>query len=302
MPTLVRPALGICLIALSADCARTAPQADVHAEHASAAPVSARMAGEQRDASIPASSSDVAARLASSPRHGEYVTIRTGPSDSVRAWVVYPERATKAPVVVVVHEIFGLSTWVRGVADQLAADGFIAIAPDLLTGKAAPAPGTDTLTQAVATSTIRTLQSADVQRQLATVGQYGMSLPSAEKKYGIVGFCWGGSTSFAHAVASPPGLGASVVYYGTSPATPLLANVKVPVLGLYGGNDARVGATVPPADSAMRALGKSFEPHSFPGAGHGFLRQQGDSTGANLSASRQAWPLTVAFFRTHLGG
>ncbi|MDQ6634206.1 MAG: dienelactone hydrolase family protein [Gemmatimonadota bacterium] len=302
MPTLVRPALGIGLIILSAACPRTTPPADVHAEHVSATSATATMAGELQDAAIPASSVGVAARLASSPRHGEYVTIRTGPSDSVRAWVVYPERATKAPVVVVVHEIFGLSTWVRGVADQLAANGFIAIAPDLLTGKAAPAPGTDTLTQAVATSTIRTLQSADVQRQLAAVGQYGMSLPSAEKKYGIVGFCWGGSTSFAHAVASPPGLGASVVYYGTSPATPLLVNVKVPVLGLYGGNDARVGATVPPADSAMRALGKSFEPHSFAGAGHGFLRQQSDSTGANLAASRQAWPLTIAFFRTHLGG
>jgi carboxymethylenebutenolidase len=260
------------------------------------------MAGELRDVAIPAGSASVAARLASSPRHGEYVMIRTGPLDSVRAWVVYPERATKAPVVVVVHEIFGLSAWVRGVADQLAADGFIAIAPDLLTGKADPAPGTDTLAASVATSTIRTLQSADVQRQLAAVGQYGMSLPSAEKKYGIVGFCWGGSTSFAHAVASPPGLGASVVYYGSSPATPSLASVKVPVLGLYGGNDARVGATVPPADSAMRALGKTFEPHSFAGAGHGFLRQQSDSTGANLSASRQAWPLTIAFFRTHLGG
>ena len=302
MPTFVRPALGIGLLLLSAACARTTPPADVHAEHASGVSATATMAGEPQDAAIPAGSASVAARLASSPRHGEYVMIRTGPSDSVRAWVVYPQRATKAPVVVVVHEIFGLSTWVRGVADQLAADGFIAIAPDLLTGKAAPAPGTDTLTQAVATSTIRTLQSADVQRQLAAVGQYGMSLPSAEKKYGIVGFCWGGSTSFAHAVASPPGLGASVVYYGTSPATPLLANVKVPVLGLYGGNDARVGATVPPADSAMRALGKSFEPHSFAGAGHGFLRQQSDSTGANLSASRQAWPLTIAFFRTHLGG
>jgi carboxymethylenebutenolidase len=259
----------------------------------------------QTEASLPAGSTDVATRLARSPRHGEYVTIRTGPTDSVRAWVVYPQRATKAPVVVVVHEIFGLSTWVRGVADQLAADGFIAIAPDLLTGRATPAPGSDTLTQAVATSVIRTLQSADIQRQFAAVGQYGMSLPAAEQKegqkYGIVGFCWGGSASFAHAAASPAGLGAAVVYYGTSPAAPALAAVKVPVLGFYGSNDARVGATVPPTDSAMRALGKTFEPHSFPGAGHGFLRQQIDSTGANLSASRQAWPLTIAFFRRHLG-
>src|SRR5256885_7690683 len=164
--TFFRPrALGATLLTLAFTiaCARNAPEADVHLEHSTPAASLASANPMASDATLPAGSNEVAARLASSPRHGEYVMIRTGPSDSVRAWVVYPERATKAPVVVVIHEIFGLSTWVRGVADQLAADGFIAIAPDLLTGKAAPAPGTDTLTQAVATSTIRTLQSTDVQ-------------------------------------------------------------------------------------------------------------------------------------------
>ena len=104
-----------------------------------------------------------------------------------------------------------------------------------------------------------------------------------------------------HAVAGPPGLAAAVVYYGTSPADSLLPRVKVPVLGLYGGDDARVDATVPPAEAAMRSLGKTFEPYTFAGAGHGFLRQQEGKEGANRSASRQAWPLTVAFFRKHLG-
>jgi carboxymethylenebutenolidase len=128
-----------------------------------------------------------------------------------------------------------------------------------------------------------------------------MSLPSAVRSYGVVGFCWGGSTSFAHAVTSPDGLGASAVYYGSSPATTSLVSVRVPVLGLYGGEDARVNATVPAADSALRALGKPFEAHTFPGAGHGFLRQQDGQQGANLAAARQAWPLTVAFFRANLG-
>src|SRR5436190_15514403 len=204
---------------------------------------------------------DVSARLGASPRHGEWAMIRTGPNDSVRAWVVYPERSSKAPVVVVVHEIFGLSTWIRGVADQLAADGYIAIAPDLLTGKG-ELQG-DTLLYSVATSAIRTLKAEDVQRQLEAVGRYGMSLPAALPKYGVVGFCWGGGTSFAHAVAAPANLGAAVVYYGTSPATALLTNVKAPVLGLYGGNDSRVDATVPPADSAMKVMHKVYEPHIF---------------------------------------
>jgi len=284
---------------LSTACSHRAPEADAHAGHESSAMSSTTPARDV--ASIPASATTVADRLAKSPRHGEYKMIATGPSDSVRAWIVYPERSTKAPVVVVVHEIFGLSGWVRGVADQLAADGFIAIAPDLLTGKVPPVPGTDTVAAQAATAAIRSLRPEDVQRQIAAVGQYGMSLPAAEKRYGVVGFCWGGGVSFSSAVMSPSGQGAAVVYYGTSPATASLASVKVPVLGLYGGEDARVGATVPPADSAMKALGKRFEPHSFAGAGHGFLRQQEGQNGANLAASQQAWPMTIAFFRSTLG-
>ena len=227
--------------------------------------------------------------------------IRTGPSDSVRAWVVYPERSGKAPVVIVVHEIFGLSSWVRGVADQLAADGFIAIAPDLLTGKVAPVPGSDTVAAQSATAAVRSLRPENVQRQLAAVGQYGMSLPAAEKRYGVVGFCWGGTASFNSAVTSPAGQSAAVVYYGSSPAAPTLSSVRIPVLGLYGGEDARVNSTVPMADSAMKALGKRFEHHTFAGAGHGFLRQQEGQGGANLMAAQQAWPLTIAFFRSTLG-
>lgn len=247
---------------------------------------------------LPAGATTVRERLVTSSRHGEWAMIRTGPSDSVRAWVVYPERSTKAPVVVVVHEIFGLSTWVRGVADQLAANGYIAIAPDLLTGK-----GTldgDTLPGSVAQAAIRTLRADDVHRQLEAVGRYGMSLPAALPRYGIVGFCWGGGTSFAHAVRSPAGLGAAVVYYGPSPDTTDLARVNVPVLGLYAGDDQRINARVPVTDTVMRRLGKPYDVHYFDGAGHGFLRAQ-EGREANRLASERAWPLTLAFFRRHLG-
>ena len=307
MPMYIRrvPAAGAAVrlvaLTLAAGCSPESPQAGDHAGHTTTNSAAAALAPAADDSTLPAGAATVADRLAKSPRHGEYVTIRTGPSDSVRAWVVYPERSTKAPVVVVVHEIFGLSTWVRGVADQLAADGFIAIAPDLLTGKVAPEPGSDTVAASAATTAIRSLKPEEVQRQIAAAGQYGMNLPAAEKRFGVVGFCWGGGTSFATAVASPPGLSAAVVYYGSSPETASLVNVKVPVLGLYGGDDERVGATVPPADSAMKALGKRFEPHSFPGAGHGFLRQQDGKGGANLAAAREAWPLTISFFRSTLG-
>lgn len=254
------------------------------------------------DGAIPAGAVDAKARLNTSPRHGEWAMIGTGPGDSIRAWVVYPERKDRAPVVIVIHEIFGLTPWIRSVADQLAADGFIAIAPDLLTSKNLPGSPEEGPPAQQATAAIRTLDRNAVQRQLDAIAQYGMALPSATRKYGVVGFCWGGSASFEHALHAPD-LDAAVVYYGGTPATANFAAAAAPVLGLYGGDDNRVNSTIPAADSGMRAAGKSYESHVFAGAGHGFLRAQADSARgvANSAASKSAWPLTTAFFRKHLG-
>ncbi|MBA3342112.1 MAG: dienelactone hydrolase family protein [Gemmatimonadaceae bacterium] len=220
-------------------------------------------------------------------------------ADSLRAWIVYPERKTKAPVIVVVHEIFGVSDWIRGVADQLAADGYIAIAPDFLTMKNIPA-GPDSVRARAISTGIRALDTDFVQRQISMAARYGTSLPAAEPRYGVVGFCWGGSASFQHAVHSSS-LGASVVYYGSSPPSASLVSVKAPVLGLYGGNDARVNSTIPAADSAIRTLGKIYTHHIYEGAGHGFLRQQSGQSGANLAAAQKAWPMTLAMVQTSPG-
>ncbi|CAN5763200.1 hypothetical protein BH23GEM7_BH23GEM7_37740 [soil metagenome] len=280
---------------------RAAP-VDEHAGHAApaaSAPTTGSGSAAVQDTSLPAGAAEAQARLSASPRHGEWVMVRTGAADSVRAWVVFPERSERAPVVLVVHEIFGLSHWIRAVADQLAADGFIAIAPDLLTMQNVPQGADGAPDPEAARTAIRTLDPDDVHRQLQAVGQYGMQLPAALPRYGIMGFCWGGAVAFEHAVRSPR-LGASVVYYGTSP-TGDLAGVRAPVLGLYGENDARVNATIAPADSAMRALGRTFEHRIFPGAGHGFLRAQDGQEGANLAATRGAWPMTVEWLRRHLG-
>lgn len=295
-----RVAAPLAVVALLA-AAPGATAAQEHAAHAEEYEMTAHATPGAQQAGLPAGAADARARLESSPRHGEWVVVKTGPADSVRAWVVYPERRDRAPVVVVVHEIFGLTNWIRAVADQLAADGFIAIAPDLLTMKNVPAGPDGDPDRQTAVSEIRTLNPDDVHRQLRAVAQYGMGLPAATQRYGIVGFCWGGGVSFAHAVRVPE-LGAAVVYYGTSPAPEELGAVRAPVLGLYGGDDARVNATVPPADSAMKALGKTFEYAMFEGAGHGFLRQQDGRDGANLAATRAAWPRTVEWFRRHLGG
>lgn len=252
------------------------------------------------DTSLPPDAAHAVARLNASTRHGQFVMIPTARGDSIRAWIVYPERSTKAPVVVVVHEIFGMSNWIRAVTDQLAADGFIAIAPDFLTGQNLPgAP--DSVSMQAGVAAVSKLNMNDVQSEIDAAAKYAMALPAALPKYGIVGFCWGGGVSFMHAVHSPT-LGASVVYYGTSPRTDLLSSVRAPVLGLYGGNDARVVMTIPPADSAMKAMGKTYDHTVFDGATHGFLRQQdGGVNGANLTATRQAWPATIAWFRKYLG-
>lgn len=248
---------------------------------------------------LPPDAVHAVARLNASPRHGQYVMIPRGNGDSLRAWVVYPARSTRAPVVVVVHEIFGLSDWIRAVTDQLASEGFVAIAPDFLSGQALPGRPDSIPTQA-AVAAVSKLDPAAVQHDIDVAARYAMALPSALPKYGVVGFCWGGGVSFQHAVHSPT-VGAAVVYYGTSPATASLATIRAPVLGLYGGNDARVVMTIPPADSAMHAMGKMYEHHVYDGATHGFLRQQSGGNGANNTATSEAWPATVAWFHRYLG-
>jgi len=260
--------------------------------------VVATRAGAASDA-IPPDADHAKEALAKSPRHGEWVDVKLPDGTKLVTWVVYPEKKQKSGVVIVIHEIFGLSDWVRGVADQLASDGFIALAPDLLSGMGPNGGGTDSLGEDV-TKVIRTLTPEAVAARLDAVRAYGLGLPAANGKVGSVGFCWGGSASFNYAVTQP-GLAAAVVFYGTSPNDPAAyVTIKAPVLGHYGGDDARVDETIPTAEDAMKKLGKSYTAKIYDGAGHGFLRQQTGRDGANLKASQKAWPATVAFFRKRL--
>lgn len=249
------------------------------------------------DEKLPPAAETAAEALKKSSRHQEWVDVKVpGSADIVKTFVVYPERKEKAPVVIVIHEIFGLTEWIRGVADQLAEDGFIAVAPDLLSGKGPNGGGTDELGDK-ATQVIRTLTPEEVVAKLNAVRQHGITLPASNGRSASIGFCWGGSSSFNYAVAQPA-LNAAVVYYGSSPSdSAAYAKIKAPVLGLYGGNDARVNATIPTARENMK--GKVYEAHTFEGAGHGFLRQQNGANGANMKATEQAWPLTLEFLRQH---
>lgn len=254
-----------------------------------------------RDETLPPSEAQAKAALEKSPRHGEYVDVKLPSGGTpVRTWIVYPERKDKAGVVILVHEIYGLSDWIRGVADQLAREGFIAVAPDLVSGFGPNGGGSDSVpTKDDVVKLVRSVTPEIATARLNAVREWAVHLPSANGKSATVGFCWGGGRSFAYA-ASQPALNAAVVYYGTSPEAADLAHVKAPVLGLYGGDDARVVSTVGPAEAEMKKLGKTYEPHVYDGAGHGFLRAQEDRGGANLKATQSAWPRTVAFLREHL--
>jgi carboxymethylenebutenolidase len=278
-----------------------AAQTDPHAHH-DAAPTSgqATTPAATRNQAIPADADNAKAALNASPRHGEWADVKVAGSDTpIRIWVVYPERRGKAPVVLVIHEIYGLSDWIRAVADQLAKDGFIAVAPDLVSGMGPNGGGTDSVASSDdVVKLVRGLTPQESTRRLDAVREYATRLPAANGKSATVGFCWGGSASFAYATTQPA-LDAAVVYYGTSPETSALSSIKAPVLGLYGADDARVNATIEPAAAEMKKLGKVYETHVFDGAGHGFLRQQQGREGANLRASEQAWPTTIAFLKEH---
>ena len=291
---------------------------DIHAGHALDEFARGVAQGAPNNLKLPADDMGVVARLASSPRKGEYINVMVD-GKPMRTWVVRPAGNGKAPVVVVIMEIFGLSDWIRGVADQLAAEGFIAVAPDIVSGHGKDGGDTASLsTQQEITQAVLALPAAEITSKLKAAREFGLKDSRSNGKSASVGFCFGGAQSFAFAVAEP-GLNAAVVYYGQAPTdappaargTPpgpylvseRVANVKAPIIGFYGGlaQDARIGNTVAPTEAKMKELGKTYEPHIFDGAAHGFLRAQAGNAGANMKATEQAWPMTVAWLKKYAG-
>jgi carboxymethylenebutenolidase len=223
------------------------------------------------------------AALDKSPRHREYVALKHD-GRTVQAFVVYPEVSEKAPVIVMIHEIFGLSDWAKEMADELAAKGYIVVAPDLLSGVGPNGGGTEAFaSQDQVTKAVSGLSADQVTADLDAAADFGKKLPSANGKLFVVGFCWGGGKSFAFATRRHD-LSAAFVFYGPPPAG--FASITSPVYGFYAGNDARISATVPATTAAMKAAGKLYEPVIYDGAGHGFMRagQAPDASDANKKA------------------
>jgi carboxymethylenebutenolidase len=240
---------------------------------------------------VTASAQDWAkARLENSPRHHEWVTVKHDERE-VNCYVTYPEVKDKAPVVIVIHEIFGMTDWVRGVTDQLAEAGYIAIAPDLLSGKAPGGGGSAELGGPDAvTKVIGTLPPDQITADLNAVADYGAKLDASNGKIAVAGFCWGGGQSFRFAT-NRKDLKAAFVFYGAPPAAEGIAKINCPVYGFYAGNDARVTASVPKAVDLMKQEKKTYEPVIYDGAGHGFMRggEAPNGNAADKKARDEAW-------------
>ena len=316
--------LAAAVVLLAAACSRQAAL-DEHAGHDMSA-----MGGSATRASVglPPSASQTTARLAASPRRSEWVKVawEPGSPDTVGAFVVYPAKTTaKTPVVVVIHENTCLINWNRGVADQVAAEGFIAIAPDLCS-KVRGGPQNAELPRDSVQKILPGVTPAMRNAEIAAVAKWAMALPDAAPRYAVIGYCWGGGTVWMHAVnGGIPGYSGGVAYYGLpymtgpTPNADSLAKIGKPVMLLNGSADARIGAAMPAVDSVMKSFKKDYFGNNYQNAIHGFLRAQDDSAfvrdstapggrrlntvamQANADAAKDAWPRTVSFLRKNLG-
>ena len=272
-------------------CSVTACAQDMSGNHNHGAP-----------AASPASSDNMVSqewakqRVEKSPRHREWVKVKNGARE-VNSFVVYPENKNKATAVIVIHEIFGMSDWVQSLTDQLAEAGYVAIAPDLLSGMGPNGGGTSSLSGNAVGQAIRDLPPDQITADLNAVADYISKVPASNGKIVVTGYCWGGGQSFRYATNNP-NIKAAFVFYGPAPAaadgTPdkaALAKIKAPVYGFYAGNDARINATLPKTTEAMTELKKTYDPVTYEGAGHGFMRagEAPDANEANKKARDEAW-------------
>ncbi|HWG58989.1 MAG TPA: dienelactone hydrolase family protein [Candidatus Acidoferrales bacterium] len=229
------------------------------------------------------------AQLQKSPRHREWVTVKHG-DRAVETFIAYPESSEKRPVVLIIHEIFGMTDWVRELADEFAAAGYVAVAPDLLSGMGPNGGRSTSFAQGTATEAVSHLPADQITADLNAVADYAVKLPAANGKLFEAGFCWGGGQSFRFAT-NRADLAAAFVFYGPPPSKDAMARIKAPVYGFYAGNDARISAAVPQTTEDMKALGKAYQPVIYAGAGHGFMRagEAPNASEGNKAARDKSW-------------
>src|SRR5437899_2877687 len=229
------------------------------------------------------------AALAKSPRHGEWVTVKHG-DHAVENFVVYPESKSKTPVVLIIHEIFGMTDWVQDLADQVAAAGYIAVAPDLLSGMGPNGGRTNSFAEGKTMEAVSHLNPDQVTADLNAAADYALKIPASNGKLFVGGFCWGGGQTFRFAT-NRSDLAGAFVFYGPPPDKDAMVRIKAPVYGFYAGNDARIGAMIPDAVAQMKTAGKAYDIVTYEGAGHGFMRsgEAPDAKEADKKARTEAW-------------
>ena len=229
------------------------------------------------------------ATLEKSPRHREWVTVKHD-NRPVETFVVYPESKSKTPVVLIIHEILGMTDWVQDLADQVAAAGYLAVAPDLLSGMGPNGGRSSDFAEGKTMEAVSHLNPDQVTADLNAAADYALKLPASNGKLFVGGFCWGGGQTFRFAT-NRADLAAAFVFYGPPPDKEAIARIKAPVYGFYGGNDARIDATIPDTIAQMKVAGKTYDPVTYEGAGHGFMRagEAPDANDANKKARAEAW-------------
>ncbi len=229
-------------------------------------------------------------KVEQSPRHRQWVSVQHD-GRALETFVVYPERPTRSAVVLVIHEIFGMTDWVQDVADQVAAAGYIAVAPDLLSGMGPHGGRSTDFPPGGAVEAVSHLDPAQITADLNAVADYALKLPAANGRLMVAGFCWwgGGAKLSVHHRAAGSGGGVRVLW--SAPPKEAMAHIRAPIYGFYGGNDTRIDAIIPDTVAAMKALGKTYEPVTYAGAGHGFMRagEAPDASEANRRARGEAW-------------
>jgi carboxymethylenebutenolidase len=252
------------------------------------------LAGKAPD--LPANLFVAASTVARTQMQHEWVDIPSGKS-KLHTWVEYPAGDAKAPVVILMHYDAGLDLLQRAVADQLALEGFIAVAPDLLSGRGPRGGNFDSFKfPDEALRANLKVPTPIALRDYKAAYDYAMKMPRSSGKVAVLGEGLGGTLAWRFAAAEP-GVSAVVEFYGLPPSDDLLAKLNAPVLGLYGGDDDRVDATIEPASAAMKKAGKSFESHVYPGATHAFMSYQVE--GKNGAAVGQGWRSAIAFLKEH---
>jgi len=229
-------------------------------------------------------------RLEKSGRHHEFVELKADNGQAVKAFVVFPEVNKPVPAVVVIHENRGLNDWARSFADQVAEAGYLAIAPDMLTGKGPEGGDTASFeTSDDARTAIYKLDQAEVTAAVDAAVQYASKQKAANGKVVVVGFCWGGGQAFR--AATNEEINAACVFYGSAPEPEVMKEIEAPVYGFYGGNDFRITGDVPKVTEQMKEADKTFKPVTYKEAGHGFMRSGEDEQpeAANEKGRNEAW-------------